>query len=213
MFLRSCLAASCAMLAVTFLLAPIVDAAPGNYVWNAAVDNQWDTAGNWGSPGGMPGDNDPGDTVFVVDGALTPAIVDQLVTGFTNAYVGQGAGDGQVNIVAGGSLSNANFLLGRDSGRTGTLDVSGGTLNVAGNVAVGNAVDGSVTAGFFNMSDGTVNPGAVLVGETGGGAPGSTTVGTMTMTGGNINAVAALGMTVSNTAGTAGSSVSQSGGT
>lgn len=140
MFFRSRLAASCAMLAVVFFLAPIASAQPINGIWFGAADNLWTNAANWGPA--IPGAGDPADNAFIVGNPGVPATVNAVVPNFSTMFIGQGGGDGTVDVVAGGSLTNVATHIGQDSGRSGFLNVSGGSFT-SGVLNVGNNSDGA----------------------------------------------------------------------
>ena len=74
-------------------------------------------------------------------------------------------GDGQLDIIAGGDLTTTNFIsLGSDSGRNGTLNVSGGSLTAV-NIFSGNSGDVNPSLGTANFSGGTVSAsGTIFVG-------------------------------------------------
>lgn len=149
--------------------------------WLPASSGDWNNAANWHLgvvPGGthVPLFNNGG-TAYLATNA--PAVT-------AAALVGQGAGDGTLEIRNGGSLALGQLLLGRDNGRTGTLVIQGGTLAVAEVLEVGNGGDGTGGHGNVQLQSGLLNAGTASVRLGGNGNSGVT--GSFVLSGGTFQA-------------------------
>ena len=146
-----------------------------NRQWIPAGTNDWNVATNW-SGGAVPTSANPvfinnGQTAFLATNGAGQAI-----------YVGQGAGNGNLEVRSNAVLSASPFIsLGRDSSRGGTLTVSGGTIN-ADQLFVGDGGTTSTGFGFFTMTSGSVTiTNQFTIGEN------TNSSGTATVNGGTIS--------------------------
>lgn len=90
-----------------------------------------------------------------VDSALNP---DTIGSSSVDCYIGDGGGTGVLNVISGSLTINANdFKIGHGAGSNGTVDVSGGTLNINQINQWGGGI-GQVTTGTLDIETGaTVN--------------------------------------------------------
>jgi autotransporter-associated beta strand protein len=161
------------------LLLTATPALAQNSIWSGANGANWNVTTNW-NLGSVP----TAGTVFIVNG--NTALVDDDRSGGTigNAFVGQGGGNGGVEVTTGGSLKLGSLLLGRDNARAGTLTMSGGTFSVV-NLAVGDG-RGSTSggSGTATISSGSVTASTLFhIGLSANG----TTQGTVSMSGGSVS--------------------------
>ena len=86
----------------------------------------------------------------------------------SNLFVGQETGTGVINISDSGRVeittANGSIRVGNDSGASGTIDMTGGTLKAKSFISLGHAGTGSMT-----MSAGAVETSAFVVGINGAG--------------------------------------------
>jgi autotransporter-associated beta strand protein len=145
--------------------------APELNVWLPVGPGDWNEPSRWHLnvvPGGTQSPLlNTGGTAYLTSPA--PSL-------FGAAFVGQGAGDGTLEIRGGGSLTLAQLFLGRDSARTGLLVVNGGALAVEDLLYVGDGVDGSGGSGTFHLVSGAVNVGGDLFLGSRAGTSGSVVV-------------------------------------
>ena len=122
---------------------------PKTYSWNAPIGGNWNLAGDWSPDTGVPGS---GDTAILPSGTYTVTVSDAEAV--SNLTMNGTSGKQTLNISSGGTLSI-------NSASTGTADaimeVSGGTLNGTGSLAL---------AGNLDWSSGTISLGV----EFGGGS-------------------------------------------
>ena len=111
--------------------------------------------------------------------------------------VGNGSGDGIYELSAGSlataAVANRGVILGANTGRTGTFNLSGtGTLNMAATSAlqIGRSenVAATGTTGIFNQTGGTATVGELRIGGQTGANNASTTA-TLNLSGGTFSAV------------------------
>lgn len=147
-------------------------------VWRGTNGANWNVNTNWDT-GSVP----TAGTVFIVNGNTALVNDDQSANTIGNAFVGQGGGNGGVEVTTGGSLKLSGLLLGRDNNRLGTATVSGGNLTVD-NLFVGDG-RGNTNGGrgTFNLSSGTVS---VALDFTLGASANNVTAGTVNMSGGSL---------------------------
>jgi fibronectin-binding autotransporter adhesin len=160
------------------LLLTATPALAQNSIWNGANGANWNATTNWNT-GIVPTTG----TVFIANG--NTALVDDDRSGGSigNAFVGQGVGNGGVEVTTGGSLKLGNLLLGRDNARAGSLTMSGGTFNVS-QLAVGDGRGGTSGSGTATISSGSVTASTLFhIGLSANG----TTQGTVTMSGGSVS--------------------------
>ena len=95
-------------------------------IWtNSTTDQDWATPNNWDSLS-VPG---AADSAYLVNSTLPAAQISSNVGTVYGVQIGQGGGDGALEVSTGGSLS-ASFImnLGTDTGRSGTYTQTGGTV-------------------------------------------------------------------------------------
>jgi autotransporter-associated beta strand protein len=155
--------------------------APELNVWLLAVSGDWNTATNW-HLGVVPG----GTYAPLLNNGGTAYLATNAPVLSGAAFIGQGAGDGTLEIRSGGSLALGQLLLGRDSGRTGTLVVDGGTLAVAEVLHVGDGGDGTGGYGNVQVVSGLLDAGTAGIRLGGNGGAGVT--GSFVLSGGALQA-------------------------
>ena len=195
-----------------------------NAVWNGSISSAWETAGNWtatqGSPSLPPGANDQvyfGTAAFTNQPTLTSsATVKSISFGSTQA----------VNLTLGGgaTLTTSGAVDGTWSGNaTHSIAVGAQTLNVGGdlslgNGAVGNAIDLSLSTGTVTVTGNLTETGGSNITYSGAGniniggnftyTSGTFSCGTGTVTyngtlGQSAGSVTYYNLTVNKTGGTA----------
>jgi hypothetical protein len=161
----------------------------------------WQTAGNW-SPATVPGSPDSAainqGRVATINGAT--GTVGSSADPLNNLHIGGNqngslAGNGTLN-QSGGTVFTDWVRVGRGNGRTGTYNLSGGTLNAglnpgAGGLFVGGENDNAT--GSLNMTGGQLNiANRFRVGHVGSINPGGDSHGTFNLSAGTVNSSAGL---------------------
>lgn len=150
-------------------------------IWLPEATGDWNAPANW-HLGVVPG----GTYVPLFNNGGTAYLATNAPVLSGAALIGQGAGDGTLEIRSGGSLALGQLLLGRDSGRTGTLVVDGGTLTVAEVLHVGDGADGTGGHGNVRMVSGWLDAGRADIRLGGNGGSGVT--GNLVLSGGTLHA-------------------------
>lgn len=150
-----------AVLVVTTMaaLAVLSESAHADVYWNGSVSSDWSNSTNW--TGGLPSGGGAGNTVI---NPGTP-IATPVVSTADNSTVGQLyiSIAGGLSVVDGGQLSTVDLITGV-WGNSGSVNVSGGTLNISGLLNMGAAgFDGDVL-----ISGGTLTAGSLSINTTGG---------------------------------------------
>jgi len=175
-------------------------------LWDGGgIDDLWTTAENWVGDV-LPGSGDS-TRPTINDPSVSQPLVDFTVTANnTHTRIVVGADNGPVSLtMTGGSLTGTDyFIAGWEVGGVGTMNMSGGSLNVGGNCLVGgrgtgtfNLSGGDMTvddrlflgeeygAGTLNISGGSIFVNNYLSLARSGGTGNS---GVVNMTGGDIDA-------------------------
>ena len=166
-----------------------------NTLWQGAIDNDFNTAGNWNN--GVPG---AGDIATVRSGA-NPVLSGAASMG--HMRIGQLSGNGGTSILTlgtGSALTTTNrtdvgfSLSGDASSSSGAMTVNGGTHNL-GTLYVGNVAgtDNTVNAsGTTTINGGTVNlsNGGYIAARSGATSTGAST-GSLIIRGGSLTAAGA----------------------
>jgi len=140
-------------------------------ILTSAADGLWSATATWGTAGAVPSALD---TARV----NTSVTVDSNVGTVTLVTVGRDSLPGNLTVTTGGTLSSsANGIIGDTS--VGHATLSGGTLNIAGALNIGN-VTGGAGGSTLTMSSGTLTVGTIL-------ALAKADDASITMTGGNIS--------------------------
>jgi autotransporter-associated beta strand protein len=143
MRLKAAVLFSCSLLLTT------TPALGQNRIWQPSGTANWAVAANW-SGAAVPTAGNP---VFIVNGGT--AQVDTSGAGQV-VYLGQGGGNGNLQVLAGAALTVSSIQIGRDSARAGTLTVSGGSIT-ANTLFVGDGRgDSSAGTGTATISGGTI---------------------------------------------------------
>ncbi|NQT38227.1 MAG: hypothetical protein HQ581_12095, partial [Planctomycetes bacterium] len=144
------------LLCVLFLSLPPSTASAAHVLWNYSAAGNWNDGGNWAG-GAVPGSIST-DSAEIGQGTGNggTAIVDSVVPNVLRWYLAEQSSEtGTLEIRPGGSLTstqnNTHYVSVRG---TGTLNMSGGNLNVAGELRV--AGIGSAAPGLVNQSGGRI---------------------------------------------------------
>jgi fibronectin-binding autotransporter adhesin len=171
MRLKAAVLFSCSMLLTT------TPALGQSRVWQPAGTGDWNVGANWGT-GTVPVS---GSAVFIINGGTA-----QISTSGAGQYVylGQGTGNGNLQVLTGADLTVTGFLLGRDNARAGTLTVSGGSI-AADELFVGDGRgNSSGGSGSATISGGTIALSTqFVIGASSNGA----TEGAVTMSSGSVS--------------------------
>ena len=183
----------------------------GATIGRAANINFGGAAGDWGVGASWAGGNVPvaADNALVANGGgAAIATVSSGTFGSYNDYIvgGNQYGFNNNGIVnhTGGQISWASWMKVGQSGRTGTYNMSGGTLSSSNRMLVG-MNEGSAGTGHFNQSGGTVAVSNILVGR------GTGSFGTYNISNGVITGSRIIAGVVNSTAGGTGV-INQTGG-
>jgi autotransporter-associated beta strand protein len=137
------------LLCIFSLLLTASPAFAQNRQWNQTGTASWNVPAHW-SGNLVPTASNP---VFINNGGtaqLDTAGAGQVV------YLGQGGGNGNLQVLAGAALTVSSIQIGRDSARAGTLTVSGGSIT-ANTLFVGDGRgDSSAGTGTATISGGTI---------------------------------------------------------
>jgi fibronectin-binding autotransporter adhesin len=137
------------------ILASLTAASPAfsqTAIWSVGGSNNWNNPANWNT-GSVPTTG----TVFIANGGTALVDDDRSGGSIGNTFVGQGAGNGGLEVATSGSLTLGSLLLGRDNLRAGTLTMSGGTLTL-NQLYVGDGrggTDGTGGTGTATISSGS----------------------------------------------------------
>lgn len=146
-----------------------------------ASDGLWSNAANWNNHGPPSSTTNPKFAFINVAGS-GPAIVATAGQSAVDTFVGQGAGDGALQVTTGGALTlTGDLRLAWDSGRSGTYSQDGGSFTAAkahfghqGGTAAATITGGSfTTTGEIRLSD---------------VSSASSATSSLTVTGGTLNA-------------------------
>ena len=163
------------LLCIFSLLLTASPAFAQNRQWNQTGTASWNVPAHW-SGNLVPTASNP---VFINNGGtaqLDTAGAGQVV------YLGQGGGNGNLQVLAGAALTVSSIQIGRDSARAGTLTVSGGSIT-ANTLFVGDGRgDSSAGTGTATISGGTI---ALSSGFTIGASASAT--GAVTMSSGSVS--------------------------
>ena len=145
------------MTIAAFATLPI--SARADVYWNGTVSSDWSDAANWIN--GLPSAGGAGSAVINPWGSFpTPTVSSSGNTTVGQTYLAPGGG---LSVVAGGQLSTVDLITGI-WGNSGSVNVSGGTLNISGLLNMGaGGFDGDVL-----ISSGTLSAGSLSITTTGG---------------------------------------------
>ncbi|MEI6193834.1 MAG: PEP-CTERM sorting domain-containing protein [Verrucomicrobiota bacterium] len=150
-----------AVLAITIMatFAVLPESARADVYWNGSASSDWSNPANWIN--GLPSVGGAGSAVINPWGSFPTPTVSSL----GNTTVGQTylAAGGGLDVVGGGQLSTVDLITGV-WGNSGSLNISGGTLNISGLLNMGAAgFDGDVI-----ISGGTLTAGSLSINTAGG---------------------------------------------
>lgn len=150
-----------AVLAVTTMaaFAMLPTSTRADVYWNGTVSSDWSNAANWIN--GLPSAGGAGSAVINPWGSFTtPSISSLGNTTVGQTYIATGGG---LSVVVGGQLSTVDLITGI-WGNSGSVNVSGGALNISGLLNMGaGGFDGDVL-----ISGGTLSAGSLSITTTGG---------------------------------------------
>jgi autotransporter-associated beta strand protein len=147
-----------------------------DYTWNSA-NGDFTTAANW-SPATVPSGQanvayiENNGTAWLDSTSATPtynADLSKLYVGDVAAIATGGNGNGTLTIGTGGSLTPTtgarNLYVGSDTGKSGTVNVNGGTLTVGNAIYLGNlTTSGTATGyGYYKQTGGAATFGTTVV--------------------------------------------------
>ncbi|MGZ0710201.1 autotransporter-associated beta strand repeat-containing protein [Coraliomargarita sp. W4R53] len=165
------------LLALSALLATAGSLSAATYDWNVAGPATYNDASNWTANGVASGS----DVAHVDNGGTLLISGTDPAWAFKRLQIGSESGESGFIEMSGGSLTTSNEIQIGHAG-AGTFTLSGGTINSGGSFFL--ALDAGAT-GTFNQSDGTVNAlGSAFIGNRG--------IGVMNMSGGTFEAVASM---------------------
>lgn len=147
-----------------------------------AGDGQWSNPANWNNHGPPSSTTDPRFAFINVAGS-GPALVGTTGQSAVDVFVGQGAGDGALQVTTGGGLTlTGDLRLAWDSDRSGTYTQDGGSFTASrahfGHEGTGTAT-AVITGGDFTTT------GEVRLSDV---SASSSATSSLTITGGNVNA-------------------------
>jgi autotransporter-associated beta strand protein len=145
-----------------------------NKIWNQGGTNNWNVATNW-TPSGEPVATNP---VLIINGGT--ALLDTAGAG-QYIYLGQGTGNGNLQVANGAALNATGILIGRDNARVGTLTVSGGSISM-GEFFVGDGRGG----GGGGSGTATISGGTITLSNQFQIGAASNASGTVSMSGGSV---------------------------
>lgn len=141
-----------------------------NFDFNGSVSTDWANTLNW-TPASLPGVDD----VAFISAGRSVVVSSNLVTNPTHIRVGTSNAGATLSVASGGVLTASQLALGRANSaetKSGTLNLTGGTLSLTGFSSVGLYVGfstvGDISRGVVNFYSGNlISAGTVYVGGAG----------------------------------------------